>query len=269
MTEKDYVLGTHDEEIARLGLQHTVWRERVQECWDRAGIDEGSRVIDVGAGPGYATLDLAHRVGPEGEVHAVERSARYVTHATAQCLAHGFRHVHFHERDVLEPFPVSDLDASWCRWVACFVTDPAKLVANISASLKEGGVAVFHEYADYAAWRMAPRCAIQEEFVSEVMKSWRDNGGEPDIALTLPTLLEQQGLKVRRTEPIEWMLHPKEPAWRWLASFIESGSVRLKDLGRVDDAWVKRLHESLRDAEKQPATRMLTPMVIEIVAEKV
>jgi hypothetical protein len=26
--ERDYVLGTHDDEIARLGLPHSVWRAR-------------------------------------------------------------------------------------------------------------------------------------------------------------------------------------------------------------------------------------------------
>ena len=36
-SDRDYVLGTHDEEIARLGLQHRVWRPMVLECWYRAG----------------------------------------------------------------------------------------------------------------------------------------------------------------------------------------------------------------------------------------
>ena len=67
-----------------------MWRERVQQFWDRAGIGEGMRVLDVGAGPGYATLDLAARVGPGGEVIAVERSERFVAHGTAQCLARNF-----------------------------------------------------------------------------------------------------------------------------------------------------------------------------------
>jgi hypothetical protein len=49
-TERDYVLGTHDEEIARLGLQHRVWRPVVLECWQKAGITVGSRELDVGAG---------------------------------------------------------------------------------------------------------------------------------------------------------------------------------------------------------------------------
>ena len=37
--ENDYVLGTHDEEIARLGFQHGVWRSTVLDCWRNAGIN--------------------------------------------------------------------------------------------------------------------------------------------------------------------------------------------------------------------------------------
>ncbi len=76
--DSDYVLGTNDEELDRLGLQHRVWRPIVLECWRRAGITFGSRVIDVGAGPGYATVDLAELVGPTVEVFAIERSARFL-----------------------------------------------------------------------------------------------------------------------------------------------------------------------------------------------
>ena len=76
--DRDYFLGTHDEELARLGLQHRVWREAVLDCWRVAGIGAGSRVLDVGAGPGFAAADLAEIVGPSGEVVAVERSGRFV-----------------------------------------------------------------------------------------------------------------------------------------------------------------------------------------------
>src|SRR6266480_1519786 len=55
--ERDYVLGTHEEELARLGLQHRVWRSVVLDCWQRAGITVAKRVLDIGAGPGYAATD--------------------------------------------------------------------------------------------------------------------------------------------------------------------------------------------------------------------
>lgn len=39
---KDYILGTHDEELERLGLQHRAWRERALEAWHSAGIHRAS-----------------------------------------------------------------------------------------------------------------------------------------------------------------------------------------------------------------------------------
>ena len=69
--DRDYVLGTHNEELARLGLQHRVWRPVVLDCWQRAGITVGKRILDVGAGPGYATVDLAEIVGATGEIVAL------------------------------------------------------------------------------------------------------------------------------------------------------------------------------------------------------
>ncbi|PYJ29582.1 MAG: hypothetical protein DME90_05035, partial [Verrucomicrobia bacterium] len=77
-TDRDYVLGTHEPELARLGLQHRVWLPVVLNCWHRAGITVGKRVLDVGAGPGYATVDLAEIVGPTGEVVALERSRNFI-----------------------------------------------------------------------------------------------------------------------------------------------------------------------------------------------
>ena len=44
--ERDYLLGTHDAEVERLGLQHRVWRPRVLDAWRRAGITVGSTVIE-------------------------------------------------------------------------------------------------------------------------------------------------------------------------------------------------------------------------------
>jgi len=61
-TRDDYVLGTDDDEIARLGLQHRVWRPRMLDAFARAGITAGSRVVDVGAGPGVLReFDAAER----------------------------------------------------------------------------------------------------------------------------------------------------------------------------------------------------------------
>jgi len=268
--DRDYILGTHDEELARLGLQHRVWRERMLEGWRRAGITHGWRVLDVGAGPGYATLDLAELVGPTGEVIAVERSARFLEHARESCRQRGFTNVQFHELDLMQaPVAFRDLDATWCRWVTSFVSSPATLVSKIAAVLRPGGVAIFHEYVDYQSWRITPHGALHEQFVNEVMASWRASGGEPDAARELPQLLVGAGFKLKHVAPAVLAVRPPDFEWQWPKTFIEINLLRLVELGRVKADWTESVREALRTAEADPATVMITPMFLEIIAERV
>ncbi|PYK48736.1 MAG: SAM-dependent methyltransferase, partial [Verrucomicrobia bacterium] len=120
--DRDYVLGTHEEELARLGLQHRVWLPVVLDCWQRAGVTIGKRVLDVGAGPGYATVDLAEIVGPTGQVIALERSQNFVRAMEEACRARSLTNVKIHEIDLMtDDVPAVDYDFAWCRWVVSFV----------------------------------------------------------------------------------------------------------------------------------------------------
>ena len=197
--ETDYVLGTNDEELDRLGLQHRVWRPVVTECWQRAGITHGWRVLDVGAGPGYATADLAEIVGPTGSVLGIERSARFLEAARERCRRRGLTNVEFREADLMEvSLGQLGLDASWCRWVASFVSSPEKLDRTKSAgALRPGGVAIFTNTAITGPGVDAETASDGEVFAHEVMASWRATGGEPDVARALTThLLREAGMRV-------------------------------------------------------------------------
>ncbi len=266
--DQDYVLGTNREELERLGLQHRAWRPTVLDCWQRAGITQGWRVLDAGAGPGYATVDLAEIVGPAGQVIAVERSQRFVEAARDACRSRGLDQVQVHELDLMtDPLPAEAMDASWCRWVASFVASPATLIDKLAAALRPGGVAIFHEYIDYGAWRLAPRSLLIEEFVQHVMASWREAGGEPDIALVLPTLLTAAGFELREAVPRIFCVHPSDLLWQWPASFIDVNLKRLQELGHVTESWSAAVRRDLEEREAEDNTLMLTPMVLEIVAE--
>ncbi len=265
--EKDYVLGTHDEEIARLGLQHRVWRPIVLDCWRKAGIASGSKVVDVGAGPGYATLDLAEIAGPTGKVLAVERSRRFIDVARHSCRLRDLAQVTFQESDIMDTaINATDFDAAWCRWVACFVSSPATLMRRIKAALKPGGAAIFHEYSNYATWQVIPRKPAVESFVTEVMASWRAQGGEPNIALHFPDLLREAGFTVLSVQPRVFTVRPRDEMWQWPASFIEINLKRLKEIGRVTPDWTDSVRTEFREAQENPTTWLTTPMVLEIVA---
>ena len=50
-SQTDYVLGTHDEEIARLGVQHAAWRADALAAWRTAEIGPrqmSAAVLDMG-----------------------------------------------------------------------------------------------------------------------------------------------------------------------------------------------------------------------------
>jgi SAM-dependent methyltransferase len=270
MSDRDYVLGTHDEEIARLGLQNQVWRSRVRDGWSRAGFGPGSRIMDVGAGPGFATIDLAELVGLSGSVIAVERSGRFLGRLRSEVAERELRQVEIHEADLdeLAELPASGIDGVWCRWILAFVHQPRQLVDKIVASLRPGGAAVLHEYVDYASWRLMPRVPSFEEFVSVVMASWREQGGEPDIASEIPHWFEQAGAEVVSMRPYVDVVAPTDALWQWPTAFVYSGLDRLVEIGKLDAARAQTMRDDLANHSAQPGARMVTPMVLEIVVKK-
>ena len=265
--DKDYVLGTHDEEISRLGLQHRVWRPRALDAWRRAGFTVGQTLLDVGCGPGHASLDLAEIVGPSGRVLAIDRSRRFLDALEAVRLQRGLDHITTLEVDLDEgTLPAVEADGAWARWVFAFVKHPRDLLARVGGALKPGGVLVVHEYFDYSTWRLAPRCAEIEEFVSVVMESWRANGGEPDIALNLPLWLEELGFQTESLRPIVDVVSPSNYAWQWPKSFIEVGLRRLVELGHLSADRASAISQAFAAREAAPHTLMITPAVLEIIA---
>ena len=270
MSEKDYVLGTHGAELVRLGLQHRVWRPVVLDCWQRAGITVGKHVLDLGAGPGYAALDLAEIVGPSGEVTALERSENFVSAMRESFRERGLTNAKIYELDLMSgDLPKGDYDFSWCRWVLSFVSDPALLIRKLSNAMPKGGTAIFHEYAHYETWRFLPRIPSQEKFREHVIATWRESGGEPDGAANLPALLVENGFVIRLTTPHIFSLRPGNYMWQWPVTFIEVYLPRLIEMGRIDQKFADQLRGDLAAAERNPNALMITPVVLEIVAEKI
>jgi SAM-dependent methyltransferase len=268
-SENEYVLGTHNDEIARLGLQHMAWRAHAFTAWQYAKLQPGQTWLDVGCGPGYAALDLVELVGLHGHVIAIDKSDRFLDALQSRCRQRGLHNVTTHPVDLESgDFPVARVHRAWSRWVLSFVKNPRDVLAKIVAALEPGGRIVLHEYFDYRSWRAAPRCPELEEFVAAVMSSWRDTGGEPDIALQLPTWLDELGLHVIHTRTIVEFPEPGSLTWAWLRAFLEVGGRRLVSLGYLTAARAAAICQAFEAFESSPACRMITPGVLEIVAQR-
>ena len=266
----DYVLGTEDAELERLGLQHAVWRPYASAAWKRAGFTSGQHLADIGCGPGFATLDLNDIVGRSGRITALDRSPRFLQHLRDRASRDGRANIEAAELDLDSGvFPDITVDGAWCRWVFAFVTKPRDLLRNIRRMMAPGASIVIHEYFDYATMRLIPAEPAFEEFVETVKKSWREAGGEPDIALDLVSWLPLEGFRITSTQPIIHVVSPKDFIWQWPATFVDISAERLVDLGHLASERAEVMKSAFRRAGANPSSRLVTPGVLEIVAEAV
>jgi len=268
-SQTDYVLGTHDDELTRLGIQHKAWLPAAQEAWKVAGIGSGQTVLDLGSGPGYATLDLAELVGPTGQVIAIDKSERFLGALEAERRRRNLDQIKIVRSDLDNgDFPDVAADAAWGRWVFAFLTQPRQVLARVTSVVRPGGVIVIHEYFNYSTWQPTRPSAEHKRFVEAVTASWRDNGGEPNIALPLLDWLEDLNFELRRAHPIINVVEPGHPKWEWARSFLKVGRERLVELGYLTQEQSQLIWKAFLAFEAMPGARMITPAVMEIIAVK-
>jgi hypothetical protein len=56
--------------------------------------------------------------------------------------------------------------------------------------------------------------------------------------------------------------------WQWPATFIEIYLPRLIQMGRIDQTFADKVRADLANAERNRNSFMLTPLVLELIAEK-
>jgi SAM-dependent methyltransferase len=108
---------------------------------DMAGIKRGRRVLDVAAGAGDQTLDIAERIGPQGLVLATDISAGILAYAAANATQAGHANVETLVADGeelgLEP---DSFDAAVSRLGLMFFPNPLQGLREIHRALRPSGM---------------------------------------------------------------------------------------------------------------------------------
>jgi SAM-dependent methyltransferase len=191
-----YVLGSHAGERARLHRQHAIWRDAMLASWDRAGFGPGQRLLDLGCGPGFASLELAERVGAGGQVLAIDNASAYLEHLEEQ------------------------LRQSQAPQLRTLQHDLALTAA------------VLHEYVQWNTFALYPDGRQLAVFVERCIQHWRDHGGDPNVAQRLPALLEARGFRLLHSTSLMACSPSDHPKARWLQDFLASYPAQLSAAGR-------------------------------------
>ncbi len=119
---------------------HAWLRQPTEAMLDMAGIAPGATVLDVAAGAGDQTLDIARRVGPTGRVLATDLSPAILALAQHNAQQAGLRNVQTLVADgedlTVEP---ASFDAVVCRLGLMFFPEPLQGLQGMRRALRPGG----------------------------------------------------------------------------------------------------------------------------------
>lgn len=115
--------------------------ESTERMLDLAGVEAGSRVLDVAAGAGGQSIAAARRAGTDGEVLATDLSPTILEHAAQAAKAAGMDNLSTRELDgeQLHQLPAQSFDAAISRVGLIYFPNRQQALTGIHHVLRDGG----------------------------------------------------------------------------------------------------------------------------------
>lgn len=111
---------------------------------ERASLQPGEKVLDVGCGCGGTTVAIAAMVAPLGEVLGIDVSSVMLARARERIDDAGHENADLLVADAqVADLPRNYFDVAFSRFGVMFFADPPRAFSNIASSLREGGRITF------------------------------------------------------------------------------------------------------------------------------
>jgi len=159
---------------------------------ERAGLQPGDAVLDVGCGPGLETLALARRVWPGGQICGLDKSAAFIDEARRRAAALDLAiNYEVGSADAL-PWPQGSFDHVRAERVLIYLEDVMAALSEMRRVLRPGGsLALIEPQLDTVTVNLPNRGLVRRVMAYEAdtaaAQSW--------LPGRLPALLGSPGLK--------------------------------------------------------------------------
>jgi SAM-dependent methyltransferase len=193
MSTSTYVIrgGLAGRERLRI-LARVMW-PTTKALFERVGIADTARCLDVGCGGGDVTLELA-RLTPNGHVTGIDLDEAKLELARGESAGTGISNVDYRREDLHEtPSDTERYDFIYVRFVLTHLAGPAKGLAALCARLTPGGVIVVEDI-DFSGHFCYPDSAAFRRYLELYTDAVARNGGDANIGPRLPSLMGAVGL---------------------------------------------------------------------------
>ena len=137
--------------------------------------EPGERILEIGPGTGYYTLDMAEWVGPEGRVEIFDLQQEFLDHTGRRAAERGLANVVPTQGDATAlPFEDGSIDAVVLTAVLGEIPDPVAALREIRRVLKPGGRLVVGEL--FGDPHFTTRSSL-ERLASEGGLAWESHSG--------------------------------------------------------------------------------------------
>lgn len=212
-------------------------------------LDPNAHLLDVGAGPGTITADLAQRVA---RVTATEIGEAELDLTRATIAERGITTVDFQVADVHQlPFDDDTFDVTHAHQVLQHVSDPVQALREMARVTRPGGIIAVRD-SDYSAFTWWPAAPQLDEWLRLYLDAARANGGEPDAGRRLLSWAHAAGIEQVEAGSSTWCFANEEDrAWwggMWADRIVDSGIARQLvdsgaatpgDLREIREAWLR------------------------------
>lgn len=210
-------------------------------------LDPSLTLLDVGAGPGTITADLADITA---HVTVAEVSDEVLALSREYLVSRGVRNVSFDVEDVHAlSYPDATFDVVHAHQVLQHVADPVQALREMRRVTKLGGIVAARD-SDYAAFTWYPASPGLDRWLELYRQVAHANGGEPDAGRRLLMWARRAGFDDVDATSSTWCYsNPEDRKWwggLWAeritgsaiaTQILQSGLATERELAEIAEAW--------------------------------
>ena len=227
---------------------------------------QANRILDLGCGPGYSVMDFTE--GEVEEINSVDHSALFINHLNEWAGKHKKNQVTAILDDIAGvSLPGNYFNAGFCRWVLMFIPTVDKVIQKVYDALQPGGVFALMEYGPFLDISIHPPSKVFDliyEAVYNLIASW---GGDPDIGIRLPKMLEHVGFKDLEVTSVSKADKPGSPLWEWIEATGKNHS-NLVQQNLISSDELNSYYKLMQSYGKNHHAVFTAPTVQQIIAYK-